>query len=85
MIDLGRKHDLEAFMAIVNNEQEHPLRRRNAYRVMQSVRKKMRDQKILKLRLRLIAATLANDLVQIMKISERLQDYEHKHYPRRSY
>ncbi len=85
MIDLGRKRDLEVLMIAVNDPSEPMMRRRHAYRTMSSIRRKMRDTRILKMRLRLIAATMNNDLTQVNKISERLNDYERKHHTNRSF
>jgi hypothetical protein len=71
---------MEMLMTFVNNEQEHPIRRRRAYRTMQSIRRKMNDKTILRLRLRLIAASIVSDHKEAEKIGERIEDYERHHY-----
>ena len=84
MIDIGRKRDMELLMSVVNDEAEPLLRRRHAYRTAQSIRRKMADGYVLRLRLRLIAAIIANDIPQIHKLSERIEDYErHNHLNRK--
>lgn len=85
MIDIGRKQDMQVLMLSVNDEREPLARRRKAYRTMQSIRRKMSDQHILRLRLRLIAASRADDVVQVEKISGRIEDYERRHQLNRKF
>lgn len=85
MIDLGRKKDMEILMLMVNDQGSHITKRRQAYRTMQSIKRKMNDPTITKLRLRLIAASLNNDVDESDKLSERIQDYERKHYIARKF
>ncbi len=85
MIYIGRKQDMQTLMLFVNNEQESLARRRKAYRTMQSIKRKMSDQHILRLRLRLIAATIADDVHEIGKISGRIEDYERRYHLNRKY
>jgi hypothetical protein len=83
MIDLGRKQDMMVLMAAVNDESRPLMQRRRAYRTCMSIKRKMSDKTISKLRLRLIAASIANDLPEIEKLGERLQEYERKHVIRK--
>lgn len=85
MIDLGRKKDMEALMNRVNDESIPLSLRRGSYRSFMSIRRKMNDPVITKLRLRLIAATVGNDLPEVLKIGERLTEYEARHYGKRKF
>lgn len=85
MIDLGRKKDLEMLMTVVNNESEPLFRRRRAYRMVQSIRSKMSDPVILRLRLRLIAASQNDNHVEIEKIGERIEEYEKRNHLMRKF
>ena len=85
MIDIGRKNDMQMLMRFVNDPNEPLFRRRKAFRTMQSIKHKMSDTTVQKLRLRLIAANMNNDSHEVEKISMRLQDYERKHHTLRKY
>lgn len=85
MIDLGRKRDMQILMAAVNDEAEPIMRRRRAYRTFMSIRRKMNDTNVTKLRLRLIAAASNSDKLEVEKISDRLNDYERKHHINRKF
>lgn len=85
MIDLGRKQDMQALMLVVNDNYEPLSRRRHAYRTMQSIKRKMSDSHITRLRLRLIAATIDNNIPEVEKIGGRIEDYERHNYINRKF
>lgn len=85
MIDIGRQKDLEMLMLFVNDERQHIMQRRRAYRTMANIKHKMKDPYILKLRLMLIAANIRNDSNEVEKISDRLNMYERKYYINRKF
>lgn len=85
MIDLGRKKDMEMLMTVVNDVTQPLILRRRAFRRMQSIKAKLSDKTILRLRLRLIAATIYNDIPNMLKISERLQEYEVRNHLMRKF
>lgn len=85
MIDIGRKLDMEALMKVVNDSSEPLFRRRRAHQMMMSIKDKMSDPFIARTRLRLIGATINNDLPEVEKLSGRIQDYEYRYHRNRKY
>jgi hypothetical protein len=81
-MDLSRSHDLDHLTMVLHNPDETPLHKRQAYRALNRIKRKMRDPKIKSLRLRLIKAQAASDPTEAEKISEELIAYEYATYGR---
>jgi hypothetical protein len=81
-MDGSRYADLNRLQAVLDDPNETYLHKKQAYRTKERILQKLRDPVLKKQRQRLILAHRADDVAEVEKISELLQEYEARTYGR---
>jgi len=81
-VDLSREADLIQLNQVINDQTDKYTyhQKRRARRTTSKILKKIHDPYLKDTRMRLIRATRANDIAEINKISDTLQEYERRTY-----
>lgn len=74
-VDQSRITDLNQLKAWVNDPSYSPLMRKNIYRTFQKIQSQLHDHKLSVMRERLVKATIAENKIEMWKITNQIKSY----------